>query len=173
MCAVCLCAVSLAGCSRETPTGPTQPGPPSNLPPTSSVLGISVIGDMWIPTTSTSVQMTARLITSTTPFDYVMATDGVAWSIEPAGVATIDQRGRVTPIANGSATVTARYGDKSGINPIRVLPDYSGHWTGEFVVTSCSGGFDPRECGRIINGLVGTGDRARYPFTLMLSQERR
>ena len=178
-CAVLLCAISLAGCSstRETPTGPTQPGPPANLPPASAVVGISLLGDMWIPTTSAFVQMTARLVTRNEPFEYTLATDGVTWSIEPAGVAQIDQQGRVTPVSIGTATVTARYGDRTGINPIRVLPDYSGNWSGQFRITGCTGGHDFRECGRMMAGAGagnGTGTAASpfYPFSLALAQFR-
>jgi hypothetical protein len=175
-----LCAMPLAGCSKDSPTAPTSVTPPvagSLLPPASSVLAISLIGDMWIPTTSTTVQQTARLVTRTEPFEYTLATDGVTWSIEPAGVALIDQHGRVSPVSIGTATVTARYGDKTGTNPIRVLPDYSGNWSGQFRITGCTGGFDFRECGRMMVGAgagTGTGTAASpfYPFTMSLSQFR-
>jgi len=149
-----------------------------SLPPATSVLSISLFGDMWIPTNvAAPVQMTARLVTSLTPFEYTAATDGVTWSIEPAGVALIDQHGRVSPVAIGTATVTAKYGDKTGINPIRVLPDYSGSWSGQFRITGCTGGFDFRECGRMMVGAgagTGTGisDNPFYPFTMTLSQFR-
>jgi len=141
-------------------------------------VGIALLGDQWIPINSAApIEMTARLITSTTPFEYTLATDGVTWSIEPAGVALIDQHGRVSPVSNGTATVTARYGDKSGINPIRVLPDYSGNWSGQFQITGCAGGHDFRECGRMMAGAgagPGTGTAASpvYPFTVNLSQFR-
>jgi hypothetical protein len=151
--------------------------PTSNLPASSAVLQISVIGDMWIPTTASAVQQTARLITSVTPLDYTAATAGVQWSIDPAGIASIDQQGRLTPMAIGNATVTAKYGDKTGINQIRVLPDYSGTWTGQFRITGCSGGSDFRECPRMIAGAgagSGTGfsDTPFYPFSVALSQFR-
>jgi len=177
VCLAVLCAGVLAGCNSSTPTSPTPPGPPV-LPPSSAVLTISLVGDMWIPTNvAAPVQMTARLVTSNTPFDYTAATDGVTWSIEPAGVALIDQHGRVSPVAIGTATVTAKYGDKTGTNPIRVLPDYSGNWSGQFRITGCTGGFDFRECGRMMVGAgagTGTGiaDSPFYPFTMTLSQFR-
>ena len=93
-CAVVLGTSALAGCNRSI-TAPTPATPPivtSPLPPASAVLGISLIGDQWITTSSTAVQMTARLVTSNSPFEYVDGSDGVAWSIDSAGVATIDQR---------------------------------------------------------------------------------
>ena len=46
----------------------------------------------------------------------------------------------------------ATLGDKTGGNRVRVLPDYSGNWSGEFVVSGCTGGFDFRECPRMMFG---------------------
>lgn len=181
LCLLVLCTSALVGCNGSTPTTPTPPTPPvvtNPLPAASAVLSISVLGDMWIPTNvAAPVQQTARLITSNTPFEYTLATDGLLWSIEPAGVALIDQHGRVSPVAIGTATVTARYGDKTGINQIRVLADFSGNWSGQFRITGCSGGFDFRECGRMMAGAgagTGTGIAASpfYPFALTLSQFR-
>ena len=166
-----------ASCNHATPTSPTQPDPPaSTLPPASSVLSISILGDMWVPTNS-RVKHTARLVTSTEPFDYVDGSDGVTWSVDPAGIATVDQHGNVTPLAIGTATVKATYGDKTGTNPIRVLPDYSGTWAGQFRITGCSGGHDFRECGRMMSGAgagSGTafGETPFYPFTVTLTQFR-
>lgn len=170
--------MSLASCNRATPTSPTPVPPASNLPPASAIVGISIIGDMWIPTNvAAPIQQTARLITSNTPFEYASATDGVQWSIEPAGIALIDQHGRVSPVAAGAATVTARYGDRTGTNQIRVLPDYSGTWSGQFRITGCTGGHDFRECGRMMAGAgagngTGTAPTPFYPFTVTLSQSR-
>lgn len=130
-CVVVLGASVLAGCNSSSPTAPTPPAPPvvtNPLPPASAVIGVSLLGDQWIPTNSAApIQMTARLVTSNTPFEYMLATDGLTWSIEPAGVALIDQHGRVAPVSIGTATVTAKYGDKTGINQIRVLPVLSVH----------------------------------------------
>lgn len=181
MCLAVLCASVLAGCNSSTPTAPTPPTPPvvtSPLPAVNTVVSISLLGDQWIPTNvAAPVQMTARLITSLTPFEYTPATDGVTWSIEPAGVALIDQHGRVSPVSIGTATVAAKYGDQTGINPIRVLPDYSGNWSGQFGITGCTGGYDFRECGRMMAGAgagsgTGIADNPFYPLTMMLSQFR-
>ncbi len=116
--------------------------------------------------------MTARVITSNTPFEYVDGTEHVTWSVDPAGFATVDHCGRVTPVAVGSFEVVARVGDKSGANRVRVLPDYSGNWSGEFVVSACTGGHDFRECPRMMFGEGAPGARRRYPFALTLSQFR-
>jgi len=175
-CLVVFCTSALVGCNSSTPTSPTPPPAlpvvTPSLPPASAIIGISLIGDMWIPTTSPGVKHTPRLITSNTPFDWVDGSDGVTWSIEPAGVATVDTHGNVKPVAIGVATVKAVYGDKTGTNSIRVLPDYAGTWNGEFIVTGCTGGADPRECGRIMFAEDGGLRPTRYPFSLELSQFR-
>ncbi len=130
-------------------------------------------GDQWIATTASPVQMNAHVTTTAQPPQTILATEFVTWSVDPAGFATIDRLGRVTPVAIGSFNVVATVGDKSGRNPVRVLPDYSGNWSGEYRVTACSGGFDFRECPRIMTGEVGAGvQNGRYPFTLTLSQFR-
>src|SRR5688572_9175038 len=167
-------ALGLSACNCSTPTAPTPPPAPPVSPLPSPILSISLIGDMWIPITSSGVQMTARLVTSTAPFEWVDGNDRVTWTTEPAGIVAVDRLGRVTPLSIGTATVRATLGDKFGSNPVRVLPDYSGTWNGEFVVIGCTGGFDFRECGRIMFPLVGEGPgvRVRYPFTLALSQDR-
>jgi hypothetical protein len=141
------------------------------LPPASSVLQISVIGDQWITVMSAPVKMTARLITSTAPLEYVDGSDGVTWSVEPPGIATIDRAGLVTPIASGSARVIATYGDQQGVNNVRVLPDFTGTWSGTYRITSCSGHYDFRLCGRMTTSIID-GSPNRYPFTLVLSQTR-
>ena len=181
VCLAILCASVLAGCNSSTPTAPTPPTPPvvtNPLPPASAVLGISLHGHEWIaPNVPAPVHHPARPHTSNTPFEYTAPTDGVEWSIAPAGVAIVDQHGRVSPVAIGTATLTARYGDKTGTQQIRVLYDFAGDWSGQFRITGCSGGFDFRECGRMMAGAgagTGTGISSNpfYPFTLALSQFR-
>jgi hypothetical protein len=148
------------------------------LPPVNTVVSISLLGDEWIATNvAAPVQHTARLITSITPLEYTLATAGVEWSIAPAGVAVIDQQGRVTPVSIGTATITVKYGDKTGTQPIRVLPDFAGDWSGQFLITGCTGGHDFRECGRMMAGAgagngTAFGESRFYPFALTLSQFR-
>jgi hypothetical protein len=166
-------ALGLSACNSPNPTAPTPPPAPpvSPLPPTSAILGISVIGDQWISTTSAPVQMTARVITSNTPFEYVDGTEHVTWSVEPPGIATVDRLGRVTPIASGSGRVLAVYGDKQSFNTFRVLPDYGGTWSGTYRITNCTGHYDFRICGRLMFNIID-GSPGQYPFTLVLSQFR-
>jgi hypothetical protein len=174
ICATLLCAVSLASCNRATPTAPSPvvppPPPVSQVPPTESILSISLIGDQWVFANAAPVQMSARLVTSTTPFEYVIDNERVTWTVEPSGIATVDRQGLVTPVANGTATVRAALGDRVGSNPIRVLPNFAGNWSGEYVVTGCSGGADFRSCPRIM--FNESPNRVRYAFRLALAQDR-
>jgi hypothetical protein len=115
--------------------------------------------------------MTARLITSTVPFEWVDGSAGVAWSVDPAGIAAVDSRGRVTPLASGSVQIIATYGHLTSFNSIRVLPGYAGGWTGDERITGCTGFPDPRTCGRNMFD-ISTGNPLRYPIALALVQDR-
>ena len=172
-------ALALSACRGNTPTSPTAeaPLPPpvtaSPLPPSEQILSFSIYGDEWVYLGGPGQQYTARidLKSGESP---IYDTDHVTWTVEPATVATIDARGKLTPLAIGQATVRARTADRSGESRIRVLPDYAGEWNGHFEITGCTGGVDFRECGRLEFGLVGNGPgvRARYPFTVNLSKFR-
>jgi hypothetical protein len=136
---------------------------------------MSVLGNQWIAINGGPVQMTARIFTRvpTTggPDEFVDDTDHVIWSVDPAGIATVDRQGRVTPVANGMARVIATLGERSASSAVRVLPDYSGTWSGHYIITGCSGAADPRTCGRIMFS-VSEGSRTRYPVSVVLSQDR-
>ena len=135
---------------------------------------MSVLGEQWIPINGSPVQMTARIFTRFTtsegPGEYIDDTDHVAWSVDPAGIITVDRQGRVTAVANGTARVIATLGERTAFNPVRVLPNYSGKWSGEYIITGCSGAVDFRTCPRLMFGETST--RLRYPFRLSLTQER-
>jgi hypothetical protein len=92
------------------PTAPTPPPAPpvSPLPPQSAILSISVLGDMWIPTTSAPVQMTARVVTSRTPFEWVDGTGHVAWSSLANAAATL-MSGAFTQYEPRSTLMTPPY----------------------------------------------------------------
>jgi len=131
-------AVVVGGCSH-TPTAPTPLAQIVALPAADAIREVLVVGDQWIWTTSSPVQMTARLITRSQPQDYFPMTTGMRWSVDPAGVVTIDQRGIATVVSVGAATITARLGDKAGTLAIRVLPNFAGTWRGMYRNVSCSG----------------------------------
>lgn len=136
---------------------------------------MSVLGNQWIATNSGPVQMTARIFTrigsSDAPGEFVDTTEHVAWSVDPAGIVAVDRQGRVTPLANGIARVIATLGARSTFNSVRVLPDYSGTWSGHYIVSACSGAADFRTCGRVMFNILD-GSRNRYPFSVVLAQDR-
>ena len=120
------------------------------------------LGDrrQWISTTSTPVQMTARSSRAPHRSSGSTAAIDVTWTVEPAGIVSVDRLAASRRSRLARATVTATLGDKTGGNNVRVLPDYSGNWSGEFVITGCTGGHDFRECGRMMFGEGGPGVRS-------------
>lgn len=165
-----LVAFVTVACSDSSPVAPTPPPTPvSPLPLPSSLTFISVVGDQWIPVTSGPVQMTARLYP--TPFEYFDGAEYVTWSVDPPGILSVDKQGRVTPMASGQVDVVAAAGGRVGRNRVRVLPDYSGTWTGRHRLTACDGLPDPRTCGRSMFD-ASTGAPVYSPLTLRLSQDR-
>src|SRR5688500_1914907 len=157
-------ALGLSACNSSTPTAPTPPPAPpvSPLPPPADIRQISIVADQGITLTSSAVKTTARLVTGTTPFEYVDGSEGVTSAVQPPGIATVDRLGRVTPIASGSARVLAVYGDKQGFNNIRVVPDYGGVWSGTDRITNCTGHYDSRICGRMMFNIID-GSPGQYP----------
>lgn len=162
--------LSVSACNSDSPTAPTPPPAPpgSPLPPASSIVSIVVSGGSWIVTNGGPLQMRAQVFTRLAPPEFVEGAEHVSWSLEPTGLATIDRTGRLTATSPGAFAVIATVGDKSGRVTVRAVPDYTGNWSGDYIVSACSGGFDFRECGRIMFG-VGPAP-IRYPFTLSLSQ---
>lgn len=100
---------------------------------------------------------------------FIDDTDHVAWTSEPKTVASIDRQGRVTAVSPGEAVVSAAVGEKVGSARIRVLPDYSGTWIGEYRIFACSGAADPRTCPRSMFS-ESTGQPILHPFSLTLVQ---
>ena len=175
--AILLLALGISACNSRTPTAPTPPPAPpvSPLPPADRIVAMSVLGDQWIALNGGPVQMTARvftrLATSEGPGEFVDDTEHVAWSVESPGVVAIDRQGLATPLANGTTRVIATLGDKSARHSIRVLPNYSGTWSGNYIITACSGGVDFRTCPRLLFTETNN-QRILYPFRLTLTQER-
>ena len=173
--ALLVLALGLSACHSSSPAAPTPPPAPpvSPLPPSSSIVQISVTGGAWLVVNGSPLQMAARVYTRLNPPEFIEDTEHVTWSIDPPGAAAIDRTGRLTAAAAGAFAVGATVGDASGGSlQVRAVPGYAGNWSGEYVVTRCSGGFDFRECGRIMFQSDGSSPRRRYPFTLALSQEQ-
>ncbi len=173
ICATLLCAMSLTGCStRETPTSPTTPTPPvttSPLPPADRIIQINVVGGSWVVRGGAPLQMSARIVTDSSPAEVIDDSDHVTWSSDPPGIVAIDSHGQLTGVGSGKARVIATVGSKSGFFNVRSVPDFTGTWSGNLLITGCSGAPDPRTCGRLITNQM-TGLPNLYPFTLDLSQ---
>jgi hypothetical protein len=177
VCAGFLCTiylVSLAGCNSDTPASPTPVTPPvvvSPLPAADRIIQISVMGGQWIVVGGGPLQMSARIVTATSPIEFVDDTEHVAWSVDPSGILAVDRKGTVTALASGQARVIAAVGDRTGATLVRAVPDFSGTWAGNYIITGCSGASDPRTCGRIMFN-QSTGLRNLTPFTLALAQQQ-
>jgi hypothetical protein len=94
-----------------------------------------------------------------------------AWTSDNTTVLSIDVTGLARGLTNGAATITATHGGVSETRRMRVVTDYQGSWTGDYVVRRCdhtgdfrSGEFCDREEG------FWAGDR--LPIALTLTQER-
>jgi Bacterial Ig-like domain (group 2) len=135
---------------------------------------MAVLGGQWIVVGGAPLQFTAlvytRIATTELPAEYVEDSEHVAWSSDPSGIVSIDRQGRVTALSSGSTLVKATIGDHSATSQIRAVPDYTGQWSGTYIVTNCTGALDPRTCGRMMLGESFT--RIPYPFSLTLSQDR-
>ena len=87
------------GCGSGTPT--TSPPPP---PPVAATVTVA-------PTTLALVEGETGTLTATVKdASGATITANVTWSAAPAGVVTVSSSGRVTAVAAGSATITARAG---------------------------------------------------------------
>ena len=160
----------VASCGSGTPTAPSPPPPVvvSPLPPASAIVQINVIGDRFLLTPRPATQMIARISLGLAA-GFIDDTDHVSWVAEPTTVATIDRQGRVSAVSPGEAVVSASVGEKVGRTRIRVLPDYSGTWTGEYRIFTCSGAADPRTCPRNMFD-ESTGLPIFHPFSVVLTQ---
>ena len=77
------------------------------------VAGITVVGEKG-DRTITEPGGTLRMIAEITPED--ATNPEVTWSLSPEGLATIDENGLLTAVANGEVTVTATATDGSGVS---------------------------------------------------------
>jgi hypothetical protein len=61
------------------------------------------------------------------------------WASSNTGVGFIDPAGRFEARGHGSANVTASLGGQSASKQVAVINDYGGTWSGEYIVSSCTG----------------------------------
>ena len=60
------------------------------------------------------------------------------WQSDATSVASVNNAGVVTGIANGRASIYVVAGGRQGQQLLRVVPDYQGRWTGGLRTTSCT-----------------------------------
>jgi hypothetical protein len=82
-------------------------------------------------------------------------------------VLSIDAGGLARGLANGAATITATHGGVSETRRIRIVTDYQGSWTGDYVVRRCDHSGDFRR-GEFCDREEGfwAGDRLPIGLTL-------
>jgi Bacterial Ig-like domain (group 2) len=60
-----------------------------------------------------------------------------SWSSDAPTVAAVDDGGHVLGVSLGKTTVRASFQALSAAQPVRVVPDYQGRWSGEYRVVDC------------------------------------
>jgi hypothetical protein len=142
-----------------------SPAGPGTTPVT--VTGLSLSPGTTVLKTNQTETFTASAMMSSGPAQTVQP----AWTSDNTTVLSIDVTGLARGLTNGAATITATHGGVSETRRMRVVTDYQGSWTGDYVVRRCdhtgdfrSGEFCDREEG------FWAGDR--LPIALTLTQER-
>jgi hypothetical protein len=67
------------------------------------------------------------------------ATVNATWATSNPSTATVSSQGLVTAVGPGMATITATYQNLNAVRTLRVLPSFSGSWSGRYQTTGCSG----------------------------------
>jgi hypothetical protein len=102
----------------------------------------------------------------------VVAGDGsqravaASWSSDVPAVVSIDESGRVRGASLGTTMIRASFLALSTLQPMRVVPDYEGQWTGDYRILNCtqSSGAGPSYCRFAIQSAL--------PFRIVLTQKR-
>ncbi len=134
--------LAMAACGKSTPTAPT---PTPSIPPTVLALRIegltadaAVVGDVT----------PMRAVTTMSGGVEFAASDGVHWSSSNERVASIDQHGVLTALAEGTSVVSATLKVASSTRSINVVANVAGDWTLSFIGTACDDAWDPGCSGR-------------------------
>jgi hypothetical protein len=149
---VLLAALGACGKHSNGPSGPSG---------TPTLTGVSVTPATDLLTIKSTVTFTATANFSDGTSQTVQGT----WGTDAPTIATVEG-GRVTGVAPGLATVFADYQGQRGTRTVRVVPDYQGHWSGDWSVTGCTGDGDFSD----ICSVYVIGDL--YALTLVASQTR-
>jgi len=90
------------------------------------------------------------------------------WTSSAPGVLSINPTtGAATGVSAGQATITATFDGVTGTRSVRVVPQYSGTWSGFYQVTTCSATGD-----WLLAGWCPLIQSGPLPFGLNLSQTR-
>ena len=108
-----------------------SPAGPSTTPAT--VTGLSLSPGTTVLKTNQTETFTASAMMSSGPSQAVQP----AWTSDNTTVLSIDAAGLARGLTNGAATITATHGGVSETRRIRVVTDYQGSWTGDYVVRRC------------------------------------
>ena len=122
-------ALSAWGCGGGSPT-PVAPPPP---PPTATSLTITSGVDALRAGFFADYMVTANMSDRTTQ---IVTTESTWTSSDPA-VATVDAKGRLTGLSNGTISLTASYQGRTVSRSVRIVHNYGGHWDGTFAVRAC------------------------------------
>jgi len=93
----------------------------------------------------------------------IVSANKVTWAVTPASVATVTAAGILSGRSAGASTATASFQGASTSRQGRVVPDFSGPWTGSVSYLRCRGHW----CGRHGEYQPGPG-----PIVLTLSQDQ-
>jgi hypothetical protein len=122
--AVLLLSASCGGSSNPAPA-PTPTTTSLTVGSTSSQLFLGA-SEVFSATATLSNGATAQV-------------NGAVWSSDAPNVAQVDSAtGRVTGASSGNANISVDYQGKRGTKAIRVVPNYTGNWTGSYTIASCT-----------------------------------
>ncbi len=141
-----LCAL-LAGCSTTTPSAPP------------TAITITPADDLLVAKAALTFKAIGSFADGST------RSVDATWLTDNPAVATASAGGVVTGVGAGSTTLVATAEGRTGWRVLRVVPDFTGSWNGQYQITACSAD-DPRTCGR---GYPGGLTNA---MTLTLTQAR-
>jgi hypothetical protein len=101
--------------------------------PTGRVASLAINGVDYALTGSTTAY-TATVTLS----DGSTRTVTASWSSSAADVATVDITGRLEGRTHGSTTLTAAFDGRSASKTVRVVNNYAGSWSGQYIITACN-----------------------------------
>jgi Big-like domain-containing protein len=104
---------------------------PSSIPPQPDVLTITP------PREALKVGETETLSAVVVSGNGTRRTVAASWSSDTPEVAAIGEDGRVWAMRLGKATIKAAFEVLSAVQPMRVVPNYEGIWSGDYRIVQC------------------------------------